>query len=70
MDVLLFLPHAAVTTLKTAADAFRSALCRLHVYGVILHSIDKVRVLCCVKLPVENSSASCCSTYSGSRVNM
>jgi len=26
MRVLLFLPHAAVITLKTAADAFRSAL--------------------------------------------
>jgi len=69
MRALLFLPHAAVTTLKTAA-AFRSALWHSHVYGVILHRIDTARVMCCVKLLVENSHASCCLTFSGPKVNM
>jgi len=45
MRALLFLPHASVTTLKTFADAFRNALWRSHVYGVILHSISKARVV-------------------------
>ena len=39
MRKLIFLLHAAVTTLKMAGDAIVSALWRLNVYGAIMHSL-------------------------------
>jgi len=39
MHALLFLLHAAITTLKTASDAITTALWRLNVYCAIMASL-------------------------------